>query len=76
VIFGCLFAFQCEVNANLQHGKNMATSLHEGPANQLDLLIRAGNGIYFRTRSTGDRLLTRCVFILATACAPPPISVK
>lgn len=23
---------------------NMATSLHEGAANQLDLLIRAGNG--------------------------------
>ncbi|XP_035283516.1 ETS-related transcription factor Elf-2-like [Anguilla anguilla] len=29
------------VNVNLQLWENMATSLHEGPANQLDLLIRA-----------------------------------
>ncbi|XP_018593438.1 ETS-related transcription factor Elf-2b isoform X4 [Scleropages formosus] len=30
-----------QVKANVQLRENMATSLHEGPANQLDLLIRA-----------------------------------
>ncbi len=32
-------ASQCEFCTS---GRNMATSLHDGPANQLDLLIRAG----------------------------------
>ncbi|KAJ8382614.1 hypothetical protein SKAU_G00033920 [Synaphobranchus kaupii] len=40
------------VNVNVQLWENMATSLHEGPANQLDLLIRAveasvhGSGVH------------------------------
>lgn len=39
-------AGQCEVAAAAARssGINMATSLHEGPTNQLDLLIRAGKG--------------------------------
>lgn len=36
------YTTQWEVNVNLQQGENMATSQHEGHANQLDLLIRAG----------------------------------
>lgn len=38
------YTIQWELNVNLQQGENMATSQHEGHANQLDLLIRAGNG--------------------------------
>lgn len=34
--------FQCESIEFCTSGRNMAMSLHDGPANQLDLLIRAG----------------------------------
>ncbi|KAJ8336091.1 hypothetical protein SKAU_G00394340 [Synaphobranchus kaupii] len=36
-----LLCISMQLNVNLKLWKNMATSLHEGPANQLDLLIRA-----------------------------------
>lgn len=53
---------------NLQQGENMATSQHEGHANQLDLLIRAGNvpspthGLELRARAN-----VRGLFLTSTA---------
>lgn len=51
----------------------MATSQHEGHANQLDLLIRAGN-VIFRTRGF-DLSCARLLFLSASA-APPSAEKK
>lgn len=44
---------------------NMATSLHEGAANQLDLLIRAGNAstALQKQRSHSGHCVCLCVFL-------------
>lgn len=54
---------QCESTAR----GNMATSQHEGHANQLDLLIRAGN-VHFCTQSLdpGAKVNARLVFLTST----------
>lgn len=46
----------------------MATSQHEGHANQLDLLIRAGNvSLFAHDLDPGAKVNARCVFLTSTA---------
>lgn len=53
---------------NLQQGENMATSQHEGHANQLDLLIRAGNvTLCSHNPDKGASVNARLVFITSAA---------
>lgn len=53
---------------NLQQGENMATSQHEGHANQLDLLIRAGNvSLCTCNFDPGADSNTGGVFLISTA---------
>lgn len=54
----------------------MATSLHEGPANQLDLLIRAGNVSVFNSNlDPGAKLTARLCFYPRPLCPGPLSSV-
>lgn len=53
---------------NLQQGENMATSQHEGHANQLDLLIRAGNvSLCTYNLDPGAKVKALVVFLTSTA---------
>lgn len=53
---------------NLQQGENMATSQHEGHANQLDLLIRAGN-VFLCTYNLDPRANANARVVLLTSTA-------